>query len=158
MSFHSSTTATNEFKCLVTPTWGSFKAKWFPMITARKFTIWNIALFVVLVILVQQVVSWGWISDFDKSAMRLARDIQASQDIFSVTVMLGLRGIILTICIPWMAWLSWKRRTWIPIAGFVFKQYTKRFKSLQHTKTIQTLQHFKKFRPLYTTLFQFTKS
>jgi membrane-associated phospholipid phosphatase len=90
-----------------------------PMMTARKFTNWHIALFVVLVVLVQQVVSWGSISDFDKSAMRLARDIQASQDIFSVTVMLGLRGIILTICIPWMAWLSWKRRTWIPIAGFV---------------------------------------
>ena len=89
------------------------------MITARKFTIWNVALFVVLVILVQQVVSWGWISDFDKSAMGTAKDIKASQDIFSVMVMLGLRGIILTICLPWMAWLSWKRRTWIPIAGFV---------------------------------------
>ena len=51
--------------------------------------------------------------------MGTAKDIKASQDIFSVTVMLGLRGIILTICLPWMAWLSWKRRTWIPIAGFV---------------------------------------
>ena len=32
--------------------------------------------------------------------------------------MFGLRGIILTICLPILGWVSWKRRSWIPIAGF----------------------------------------
>lgn len=87
--------------------------------SARKYNLWNIAFFLILVFLVQQVVGWAWLSDFDKSAVRTARRIQANRDIFSVTVMVGLRGIILTICLPWLGWLSWRRKSWIPIAGFI---------------------------------------
>ena len=29
------------------------------------------------------------------------------------------RGIILTVCLPWLAWRSWRYRTWLPVGGFV---------------------------------------
>lgn len=89
------------------------------MLTARRLTTYTVTVCMVLAILIQQVVTRGFLSDFDKTARLTSRDIDASIDIFSVTVMLGLRGIILTICLPILGWVSWKRRSWIPIAGFV---------------------------------------
>lgn len=89
------------------------------MLTARRLTIYTATVCVVLAILIQQVVIGGFLSDFDKTARLTARDIDASKDIFSVTVMFGLRGIILTICLPILGWVSWRRRSWVPIAGFL---------------------------------------
>ena len=89
------------------------------MLTARRLNTYVCVLSLLLVILVQQVVAWGWLSDLDESAGNTAKKLRASQDIFSVTVMFGLRGIILTVCLPVLGWLSWKRKSWVPIAGFV---------------------------------------
>lgn len=89
------------------------------MLTARRLSTYTTAACLVLVVLIQQVVSRGVLSDFDKSAREVARDLKAPHDFFSVTVMFGLRGIILTICLPILGWLSWKRRSWVPIAGFL---------------------------------------
>ena len=88
------------------------------MLTARRLTTYTATVCMVLAILIQQVVSRGSLSNFDKTARLTSRDIDASIDFFSVTVMFGLRGIILTICLPILGWVSWKRRSWIPIAGF----------------------------------------
>ena len=89
------------------------------MLTARHLFRYTTAACLVLAILIQQVVSRGSLSDFDRAAREVARDINAPHGFFSVTVMFGLRGIILTICLPILGWLSWKRRSWVPIAGFV---------------------------------------
>lgn len=89
------------------------------MLTTRRLNAYIAATVMVLAVLIQQVVTQGFLSDFDKSARLTARDIRASHDIFSVTVMLGLRGIILTVCLPLLGWVSFKRRSWLPIAGFV---------------------------------------
>jgi len=89
------------------------------MLTARRLTTYTATVFMVLAILIQQVVTRGFLSNFDKTARLTSRDLNASRDFFSVTVMFGLRGIILTICLPILGWVSWKRRSWIPIAGFI---------------------------------------
>lgn len=89
------------------------------MLTARRLTTYTVTVCMVLAILIQQVVTRGFLSNFDKTARLTSREIDASVDFFSVTVMLGLRGIILTICLPILGWVSWKRRSWIPIAGFI---------------------------------------
>lgn len=80
---------------------------------------WTVVIGLVMAVMVQQVVSMGWLAHFDQDAVRLARRIRATRDIISVTVMLGLRGLILTICLPLMGWISWKRRSWLPIGGFL---------------------------------------
>lgn len=89
------------------------------MLTARRLTLLTVVIGVVLAVMVQQVVSMGWLAQFDKDAVRMARRIRATRDIISVTVMLGLRGLILTICLPLMGWISWKRRSWLPVGGFL---------------------------------------
>jgi membrane-associated phospholipid phosphatase len=89
------------------------------MLTARRLTTYTATLCIFLAVLIQQVVTRGFLSDFDKASRVTARDINASKDIFSVTVMFGLRGIILTVCLPILGWISWKRRSWVPIAGFI---------------------------------------
>lgn len=89
------------------------------MLTARRLTVYTAVMCVVLGILIQQVVTRGLLSDFDKTARLTAREIHASKDFFSVTVMFGLRGIILTVCLPILGWVSWKRRSFVPIAGFM---------------------------------------
>lgn len=89
------------------------------MLTARRLNVWTAVLGLILAVVVQQVVSMGWLSHFDQDAVRMARRIRASRDVISITVMLGLRGIILTICLPMMGWMSWKRRSWLPLGGFL---------------------------------------
>ena len=89
------------------------------MLTARRLSAYTTSVCLVLAILIQQVVSRGELSDFDKTSREIARELNAPHDFFSVTVMFGLRGIILTICLPILGWVSWKRRSWIPIAGFI---------------------------------------
>ena len=89
------------------------------MLTAHRLSKYTTVACLVLAVLIQQVVSRGLLSDFDKTARDVARNLDAPHDFFSVTVMFGLRGIILTICLPILGWLSWKRRSWVPIAGFL---------------------------------------
>ena len=67
------------------------------MLTAHRLSKYTTVACLVLAVLIQQVVSRGLLSDFDKTAREIARDINAPHDFFSVTVMLGLRGIILTM-------------------------------------------------------------
>ena len=74
---------------------------------------------VVTGILVWQVVGWGALSRFDVSAARAARRLRPNRDLFEITVMLGLRGIILTVCLPFLAWTSWRARSWRAIGGFL---------------------------------------
>jgi len=88
------------------------------MLTARRLSAYAAVLSLFLAVLIQQVVTRGFLSNFDKTARQTARDIGASKDIFSVTVMFGLRGIILTVCLPALFWVSWKRRSWLPLIGF----------------------------------------
>lgn len=89
------------------------------MLTGRRLYGIVAALTVVTAILSQQVVAWGWLSQLDIRSVRFTKPYQDSRDVFTILVMVGLRGIILTVCLPWMGWLSWKRRSWMPIAGFM---------------------------------------
>lgn len=73
----------------------------------------------VTALLVWQVVGWGTLSRFDVSAAGTARRLKPNRDLFEVTVMLGLRGIILTVCLPLLAWRSWRDRSWEAIGGFL---------------------------------------
>lgn len=70
-------------------------------------------------VLVWQVVGWGALSRLDVNAARTARELRPNRDLFEITVMLGLRGIILTVCLPLLAWTSWRARSWRAIGGFV---------------------------------------
>ncbi len=89
------------------------------MLTPRRLNAYAAGLTIVLAVLVQQVVGIGWLSGLDRAAYETARDINASRDIFSVTVMFGLRGIILAVCLPWLGWISWRSKSWLPIGGFL---------------------------------------
>lgn len=89
------------------------------MLDRRRFVIWNVVLLVVLAFIIQQVVMKGWLSSFDQAAARLSRDLHASREIFTKTVIFGLRGTIISIFLPVMAWVSWRRRSWAPVAGLL---------------------------------------
>lgn len=71
-----------------------------------------------VVVIVWQVVSWGPLSQFDVSAAKEARRLRPDRDLFEITVMFGLRGIILTVCLPYLAWRWWKDRLLWPAVGF----------------------------------------
>lgn len=70
-------------------------------------------------VIVWQVVGWGPLSRFDVSAAKEARRLRPNRDLFEITVMFGLRGIILTVCLPYLAWRCWKDRLLWPAVGFV---------------------------------------
>ena len=53
-----------------------------------------------------QVASGGFLSRFDMLSVHFARSIPKNRDFFEIMVMAGLRGIILTVCLPWLAWRS----------------------------------------------------
>ena len=57
---------------------------------------------------------WDW-----NSVHRARELVGENKDVWKVTVMLGLRGLILTFFLPILGWISWKRRTWWPVLGFV---------------------------------------
>lgn len=89
------------------------------MLTSRRLYQICGLLFIFIAVLTQQVISEGWLNDFDIDAIGTSRDIKANHLFFSITVALGLRGLILAICLPLLGWVSWKRKSWIPIAGFI---------------------------------------
>lgn len=88
------------------------------MLTARRQNFSAVALFVIVAVITQQVVGWGWLAGVDKEASKLARRIDTPRGLLTVTVTLGLRGLILTVCVPWLLWLSRQRKSWTPIGGF----------------------------------------
>ena len=60
-----------------------------------------------------------WFEWFDWYSIRLARRLVDDKTFFEATALLGLRGIILSICFPILGFVAWRRRTWAPIIGFV---------------------------------------
>ncbi len=89
------------------------------MLDRRRFVTWNVILLVSLAFVIQQVVMKSWLSSFDQDAARLSRELRASREIFTKTVIFGLRGTIISIFIPIFALVGWRRRTWIPLGGFL---------------------------------------
>jgi len=89
------------------------------MLTPRRLTISVSALFVVAAFMTWQVVAYEWFAQADYRAVQTARRLVPDKGIFRYTVHFGLRGALLTIFIPLLGWVSWKRRTWAPIVGFV---------------------------------------
>lgn len=89
------------------------------MLDRRRFVTWNVILLVALMVIIQQVVMKGWLSSFDQAAARQSRDLHASREIFTKTVIFGLRGTIISVFIPVMALVSRRQRSWIPLGGFL---------------------------------------
>ncbi len=89
------------------------------MFTPRRLYGTCAGLTILVAVLTQQVVSEGWLNNFDIDAIKSSRRIGASNLFFSITVALGLRGLILAICLPLLGWLSWKKKSWIPVGGFL---------------------------------------
>lgn len=87
--------------------------------TPRRLTNVTAACTIVVAYLTWQLASRGWLYDFDRNAIVLARRLDVNRTFFEITVSFGLRGAILTIFVPILAWLSWTRRSWIPLGGFL---------------------------------------
>ena len=60
------------------------------------------------------ILHWDW-----NSVHRAREMVGENKDLWKTTVMLGLRGLILTFFVPVFGWISWRRRTWWPLLGFV---------------------------------------
>lgn len=105
------------------------------MMTTRRFVGTVVAMTVLIALLSQMVImqrgyvheiyvlpqSDGrtWFEWFDWYSIRLARRLVEDKSFFEATALLGLRGLILTFCVPILALVAWRRRTWAPIVGFV---------------------------------------
>lgn len=87
--------------------------------TPRRLTNVTAACTIVVAYLTWQLASRGWLYDFDRNAIVLARRLDVNRTFFEITVSFGLRGAILTVFVPILAWLSWTRRSWIPLGGFL---------------------------------------
>lgn len=88
-------------------------------LTPRRLVTYTAVLGALVAFIVQQVVVNGWLSSFDQWAAHQSRDLRASREVFTVTVRLGLRGLVISFFIPLMAWLSWRRKTWAPLGGLI---------------------------------------
>lgn len=89
------------------------------MLTPRRLTVSVALLTVVVAFLTWQVVAFEWLAQKDYGAVQTARRLMPDKGIFQYTVSFGLRGLLLTFFIPLLSWVSWKRRSWAPILGFV---------------------------------------
>ena len=88
------------------------------MLTPRRLTVAVAVLTVVVAFLIWQVVAYEWLAQADYRAVQSARRLVPEKGIFRFTVNFGLRGALLTVFIPLLAWVSWKRQSWAPIVGF----------------------------------------
>lgn len=61
----------------------------------------------------------SWLEWFDWYSIRSARRLVHNKTFFEITAILGLRGTIICIALPILALVSWRRRSWAPIFGFV---------------------------------------
>lgn len=95
------------------------------MLTPRRLTITVAAMTVVVAaftwLAIEQrghgtsgILGWDW-----NSVHRARELVGEDKDLWKKTVMIGLRGLILTFFLPVFGWISWKKRTWWPVAGFV---------------------------------------
>jgi membrane-associated phospholipid phosphatase len=105
------------------------------MMTTRRFVGTVVAMTVLIALLSQMVImqhgyvhgiymvpqSDGrtWFEWFDWYSIRLARRLVEDKTFFEVTVQLGLRGLILSICLPILGLVAWRRKSWAPIIGFI---------------------------------------
>ena len=89
------------------------------MLTPRRLTISIIALTIFVAFITWQVVAFQWLAQTDYRAVERARELVPDKGIFRYTVNFGLRGMLLTVFLPALAWVSWRRRTWTPLVGFV---------------------------------------
>ncbi|MEY2966232.1 MAG: hypothetical protein RLY50_282 [Actinomycetota bacterium] len=87
--------------------------------TPRRVTNVTAACSIVLAYLTWQIASRGWLWHFDQSAITFARALDVDRHLFEITVMFGLRGLIVTLTLPVLVWISWTRRSWIPVGGFL---------------------------------------
>lgn len=87
--------------------------------TPRRLTNVIASCSIVLAYITWLVASKGWLWDFDQKAISFARALDVERHVFEFTVMFGLRGLIVTLALPVLAWVSWSRRSWIPIGGFL---------------------------------------
>jgi membrane-associated phospholipid phosphatase len=87
--------------------------------TPHRVTNMTAACTVVLAYLAWQVATQGWLWHFDQSAIQFARALDVDRRLFELTVMFGLRGLILSLSLPVLVWISWTRRSWIPVGGFL---------------------------------------
>lgn len=89
------------------------------MLTPRRLTISVALLTLVVAFFTWQVVAFGWFAQADFRAVETARRLVPDKGIFRHTVNFGLRGLMLTLFLPLLSWVSWRRRSWAPIVGFV---------------------------------------
>lgn len=118
----SETMRRGAFGCMsgrMTPSEPGAKAATMDQVTPRRLTNVTAACTIVVAYLTWQLASRGWLYDFDRNAIVLARRLDVNRTFFEITVSFGLRGAILTVFVPILAWLSWTRRSWIPIGGFL---------------------------------------
>lgn len=87
--------------------------------TPRRLNALVVVCAVLTGLLTWQVVTWGSLSQFDIWAAKQARLLRPDREFWEVTVMLGLRGIILTLTLPLLAWRSWRDRSWTAVGGYV---------------------------------------
>jgi len=95
------------------------------VLTPRRLTITVASMAVVVALVTWLAVEQGGrsatgILGWDWNSVHRAR-ILVGEDkaVWKTTVMLGLRGLILTFFLPVFAWISWRRRSWWPVAGFI---------------------------------------
>lgn len=88
------------------------------MLTPRRLTISVVALTCIVAFMTWQVVGYEWFAQTDFRAVQTARRLVPDKGIFRFTVNFGLRGLLLTVFLPTLAWVSWKRQSWIPLIGF----------------------------------------
>jgi len=114
---------------------GTAEGKIDGMMTTRRLVATVVAMTVLIALLCQMVImqrgyvhevyvlpqSDGrtWFEWFDWYSIRLARRLVEDKTFFEITALLGLRGLILSVCVPILALVAWRRRTWAPIVGFV---------------------------------------
>lgn len=101
------------------PRRGTDTANYGAMLTPRRLTISVAALTLVVAFFTWQVVTFGWFAQADYRAVQTARRLVPDKGVFTWTVNFGLRGLLLTFFLPLLGWVSWKRRTWAPLVGFV---------------------------------------
>lgn len=105
------------------------------MMTTRRFVATVVAMTVIIALLTQLVLlqhgfvhdayvlpqsdGRSWIEWFDWYSIRKARQLVDDKSFFEITAILGLRGTIISVCLPILGWVSWRRRSWAPIFGFV---------------------------------------
>jgi membrane-associated phospholipid phosphatase len=89
------------------------------MLTPRRLTFCVALLTLVVAFFTWQVVSFEWFAQADYRAVEAARRLVPDKGVFRFTVNFGLRGLMLTVFLPLLSWVSWRRRSWAPLAGFL---------------------------------------